>query len=51
MEDINEQIERIKMELSLFLEIAQKLNFPEEEIEKQINLYLDSINELKNKGA
>lgn len=45
--DKEKQIERIKEELALYLRIAERLGFPKNEIEKQVNLYLDSLNKLK----
>jgi len=32
----------------LYLQIAEKLEFPKEEVEKQVNLYLDEINKLNS---
>ena len=48
MDNKNEQIERIKKELALYLKIAERLDFPKEEIERQVNLYLDNLNKLKS---
>lgn len=48
MNDKKEQIERIKQELALYIKIAERLDFPKEEIEKQVNLYLDNINKLND---
>jgi len=50
--ELDEQIERIKHELSLYLKIAGKLRLPAEEIEKQVNKYLETLytlQELKKK--
>ena len=48
MNNKKEQIERIKQELALYLQIAERFEFPKEEIEKQINLYLDEISRLSD---
>lgn len=48
MDNKKEQIERIKQELALYLKIAERLDFPKKEIEKQIDLYLDNLNKLKS---
>lgn len=49
----NKEIERLieeeKEQLALFLKAAKKFGISDTEIEKQINFYLDRINELKNK--
>ena len=42
-DEIQKQIERIKQELTLYLIIAERLNFPKEEVERQVNLYLEDI--------
>lgn len=47
MTDPQQQIERLKAELAAYLEIAERLGFPKEEVEKQINLYLDDLNQIK----
>ncbi len=41
-----QQIERIKQEIALYLKIAERLKFPKEEVENQINLYLDELKKL-----
>lgn len=47
MNDKEKQIERIKRELILYLKIAEKLEIPKKDVEKQVNLYLDDLNKLK----
>ncbi|HRE51133.1 MAG TPA: hypothetical protein PK339_06925 [Flavitalea sp.] len=41
-----ELIELVKLELAAYLRIAEKLNFPAAEVEKQVNMYLEEIYEL-----
>lgn len=41
-----EQVEQIKQELALFLRLSERLEFPKEEVEKQINLYPDELKKL-----
>ena len=45
--EIKELIENEEKQLAAFLKIAEKAGLSKAEIEKQINFYLDKINELK----
>ena len=45
--EIKELIAEEKKQLTSFLRIAKKMKLTREEIEKQLNFFLDKINELK----
>lgn len=45
--EVKEQIELVKQELSLYIKIADKLKFPTDEIEKQVNKYLETLHTLQ----
>ncbi|HRN56795.1 MAG TPA: hypothetical protein PLL71_10105 [Agriterribacter sp.] len=45
--EISETIEQVKREMVLFQNIAEELEFSEDDIQKQIDLYLDTLNKLK----
>lgn len=47
--EIRKLLDEEKKQLVSFLKIAGKIGLPDSEIEKQINFYLDKINELKKK--
>lgn len=46
-QEIAEAIEQLKRELLLFEKLAANLNIDDEDREKQINHYLDTLNKLK----
>lgn len=43
-----ELIEEVKRNVIAYLAVAERLKFPKEEVEKQINLYLDEMKKLMN---
>ena len=45
--EISETIEQVKREMVRFQKIADVLRFSEEDKQKQIDLYLDTLNKLK----
>ncbi|MCO5239484.1 MAG: hypothetical protein M9904_05465 [Chitinophagaceae bacterium] len=45
--EIKELIEVVKRELSLYIKLSDKLQFPENEIEKQVNKYLETLHTLQ----
>ena len=47
--EIEKLIKEEKEQMALFLKAAKRFGLPDQEIERQINFYLDRINELKNK--
>ncbi|HRP54567.1 hypothetical protein [Agriterribacter sp.] len=47
--EIEKLIESEKEQLTAFLKLAEKFQISEEEIEKQINFYLEKISELKQR--
>lgn len=47
--EIKKQIEDEKTQLQAYLKLAEKFKLPEDEIEKQINFYLEKIAELIKK--
>lgn len=47
--EIKEQVEQAKRELAIYLDLAKKLGFPAEEVEKQVNKYLETLQELLKK--
>jgi len=47
--EIKKWLNEEKKQLVSFLKIAAKIGLSDSEIEKQINFYLDKINELKKK--
>ena len=46
IKEIEKEIKQLKHELKLFLDLAEKLNFPKEQTEAQINRYPDTLNSL-----
>lgn len=45
--EIAETIELLKRELAIFQKLAEDLGISENDLEKQINHYLDTLNKLK----
>jgi len=41
----SKELSLLKKELAQYLRTAEKFNFPKEEIQKQVDLYLDNINQ------
>ncbi|MFT3702924.1 MAG: hypothetical protein QM802_11160 [Agriterribacter sp.] len=46
--EIEETIQQLKQEMAIFQKIAKALSINDTDIEKQINLYLDTLNKLKD---
>jgi len=50
-DDIRKELEAEKLALAAFLKMAKKFKLPSDEIEKQVNFYLEKINELLKKSG
>ncbi len=48
-EELDKEIERVKKKLKDYIELANKFNYPQKVIQKQVDLMLDDLSKLMKK--